>query len=608
MEGIENLSNLTCIFGYGCGVLSDVSSIKGLSNLTLVDLTHSPVADVSVFSGLVQLTKLCLNAMVAPSDTDVQSALISTGISINLTTFSINQKYAYLFAAIQPRIDLSYSYLGKYINSSSQEFITIKNRTNVTGLNLSGQTDLTDDDLQSTLKTMTGLQYLSLRNVNLKSFEFLENVKDFIELDLRGCKFAIDEETGMADLSELNNSCSKLLNFFIDDNNVDLRLIEDAICEIHNHYSERAISGSWVSDSAVTRGMTTCGATFNWDKITKLTQFNTRSSVISYSKDYIIDLSNCENLTKIYVGYSDKIILPPNVETYNIWGTYFDMSHVKNVSKLVLQPSDSGDVALADDVLNTFPKTIPLKEINFQRYTYQDLSFLRLFDLTELTTLACRGGNNYTLYTSNLRNLSIKNGDVNVKINAPLLRTLDLRMALQLTDITELSNFNTVDNLNISYCPSLQNINGVNQCTGLKTLTANDCSINDISYLSACTGLQYLYLANNKIGDISVLSNLKGIRGLTLNNNPISDISPLLGLIGDDGKIKFSSLDLSNCSLVAKTTSGVDNIDVLRQLHTAGLTKVTITGNTALTDTTKAECLAYIAELQEIFGTGLIYQ
>lgn len=154
----------------------------------------------------------------------------------------------------------------------------------------------------------------------------------------------------------------------------------------------------------------------------------------------------------------------------------------------------------------------------------------------------------------------------------------------------------------------MQDINGVNQCTNLSVLTANNCIINDISYLSSCTRLQYLYLANNKIGDISALSNLKDLRSLTLNNNPISDISPLLGLIGDDGKLKFSTLDLTNCSLVATTTSGVDNIDVLRQLHAAGLTKVTITGNAALTDTTKAECQAYIAELQEIFGTGLIYQ
>jgi len=209
---------------------------------------------------------------------------------------------------------------------------------------------------------------------------------------------------------------------------------------------------------------------------------------------------------------------------------------------------------------------------------------------------------------SRLENLNFYKNNVAISKSIQSLNKLNLNFC-SLTDITGLGQFTNISELYVSNNSTLTSINGVNNLTRLETFKAENCSINDISYLSTCISLKTLNLSNNNFSSISSLSNLKELTNLSLSNNPISDISPLLGLINSTtGKIKFSTLDLSNCSLVATTSSGVDNIDVLRQLHAAGLTKVTITGNTALTDTTKIECQAYITELLEIFGTGLIYQ
>ena len=58
----------------------------------------------------------------------------------------------------------------------------------------------------------------------------------------------------------------------------------------------------------------------------------------------------------------------------------------------------------------------------------------------------------------------------------------------------------------------------------------------------------------------------------------MNDLSPLESLI-EDGKIKFTSLNLSNNLLQTTTVGGHNNIDTLVKLYNAGLRTLNISGN-----------------------------
>ena len=68
-------------------------------------------------------------------------------------------------------------------------------------------------------------------------------------------------------------------------------------------------------------------------------------------------------------------------------------------------------------------------------------------------------------------------------------------------------------------------LSGVENLTGLKTLIANDCGIDEISMLSSLINLERLELNNNYISDISALTNLVNLKILKLRGNMIDDYS-----------------------------------------------------------------------------------
>ena len=164
------------------------------------------------------------------------------------------------------------------------------------------------------------------------------------------------------------------------------------------------------------------------------------------------------------------------------------------------------------------------------------------------------------------------------------------------SSIQPLSVLTNLNYLNFSYATSLKDLNGLSSLTNLETLGASHCAINDVSALSGLTNLKTLNLSYNKITNITAIGTLTGLTSLNLQNNSISDLSPLKNLINPEtGKIGFTSLNLSNNSLEGTVTAGNSNVETLRVLHNAGLTKITITGNNFnYNDLTK---------LQEIFGT-----
>ena len=78
--------------------------------------------------------------------------------------------------------------------------------------------------------------------------------------------------------------------------------------------------------------------------------------------------------------------------------------------------------------------------------------------------------------------------------------------------------------------PAFESLNGMQNLTGLTSLSMFNRLITDVSPLRHLTKLTSLVLHTNWISDIEPLSELVNLERLIISENPISDISPLAGL------------------------------------------------------------------------------
>ena len=74
-----------------------------------------------------------------------------------------------------------------------------------------------------------------------------------------------------------------------------------------------------------------------------------------------------------------------------------------------------------------------------------------------------------------------------------------------------------------------ESLTGIQNLTGLTSLSMGNLWITDISALSGLTSLTSLGLHTNWVSDLGPLSGLTNLTRLTLSENPISDLSPLRG-------------------------------------------------------------------------------
>ena len=152
-------------------------------------------------------------------------------------------------------------------------------------------------------------------------------------------------------------------------------------------------------------------------------------------------------------------------------------------------------------------------------------------------------------------------------------------------DCSSLSNFKALDTLNIYYNHLSGILKGISNLTTLTTLNANTNDIGDISELSSLTNLTSLDLNTNNISNLNAISNLKNLQTLRLESNSITNLRALEGLIVN-GKTNLRTLYLNNNSLenyITENVDGnvisVDNISILKNLNSAGLTSLYISEN-----------------------------
>ena len=116
---------------------------------------------------------------------------------------------------------------------------------------------------------------------------------------------------------------------------------------------------------------------------------------------------------------------------------------------------------------------------------------------------------------------------------------------------------------------------------GLGVLDARERSIQDLAGLEHCTGLIYLNAASNEISDISPLANLTWLFSLRLNENQIGDISPLANLTNLN-RLRLDSNQISDISPLANlarlTELGLDSNQISDISPLAGLTNLRTLG------------------------------
>ena len=563
LKGLEQSMNLDTMLAYSCNI-TDITALSNHTNLKYLSMySNVNLENIITLGTLTGLQELYLANNEKMIGTEVRDALANpeTHILQNCGgNYSIPSKYNIYFATLT-----SYDYSNMNLTDASDEINALKNRTNVTRLNLSGNSQLSNAKLQEILSTMTGLKALSLNGcTNLSSIDFIGQgkVTELMELDLR------NTNSSLTDLSNLNDYATNLKTLILSNANTDMSKIQTTINRVSESY-DTAIGDSFIGKNCwEARGLILIGdvSLYSFSGCDNVKKFK---SMGSFNNTGLVDLTMCNNL-EYFVDWSNKVTykLPASLKSYQgLGGQIDDLSLCAKLEKFLMYDINQQVVT---NILSKLSKNAKLNSIDLVKTGPTDLSFLKLINTSNFVNLIIRGNG------SNYQPSSIKN--LNGLEYATDIKTLRIDGSPYFTDTSALENCSSLTSLTISDCPNLENVIGLEGCTNLTSLRATTSKIGFVSGLDTLTKLTTLNLNNNRISTISPLSNLKNLTSLTLNNNNISDLSPLEKII-ENGKIKFTSLDLSNNLLQTTTVSGHNNIETLTKLYNAGLRTLNISGN-----------------------------
>lgn len=183
-----------------------------------------------------------------------------------------------------------------------------------------------------------------------------------------------------------------------------------------------------------------------------------------------------------------------------------------------------------------------LTAINCNRNNFTTLRINNLPSLTELycnncdklETLDCRYNALEKIGTGNLKNLYIGSNNfysLSLTESCETVETLDVSNNLQLKSLT-LNDFNSLQNLNMSGCPSIEEIEITNtpltsfDVSGLSNLSILTCNNNHLETLnvSGCTKLKLLNCDNNSLTSLN-LQNYTYLQELSCSNNSLNSLN-----------------------------------------------------------------------------------
>lgn len=546
LDGVENMQNLTYLCGTGnkLGTIIKAdgtiesenaetgNSIKSLENKTKlrsVNLNNnSNLTNVSYFANDINIKHLYLSECSKNMNVNI----IANILNLCSPNYIIPVKY------LTGNIYNVSTYYNPGEVSYEELYSDLYGNTTITHLNLDGCTNLTDTQINTILKSMPQLKYLTLRNCSqLTTLDFIaESHKNknadgtnsytytnpkctkLIELDLRG--------TNVTDMTPLNDYATQLGTLRVS-NGSDFQNIAKAINRLNG-------DRYWYSSQDGNNGLvcSTIEVFKELEKVKDLESLNvTQYSASIGSSDTVVDLTN----TKLkYVGISGVLAyikLPNTIVSFGQAGA-----------------------------------PVPVIAENSDKLTSISISNIWMSEMWKNGLFATLK-NAISLKTLNLaRTAGISFNKISDYINDVMPSVTDLILGTYTSNITSLEgieNFPNLEYLYLSYNNKQLDISEIKKCTNLKRITMHDSRITSLSGLEYLTNLQEAILYNNDISSLKQLENLTNLEYLNLENNAISDTS---SYIDSDGKIKtYNNLQIlanlnKNGKLKSLYLSGNGNI------------------------------------------------
>ena len=214
-------------------------------------------------------------------------------------------------------------------------------------------------------------------------------------------------------------------------------------------------------------------------------------------------------LTRAESQVSDVVLIP-------------DANLEKAIRAMISKPV--GDILKSDllSIKDCNLKTLDIKSLEGLQYARNIKSLTltenKIEDISQISEL------------KNLTSLSLNSNFI--KDISPLAELLNLNSINlcdnKVSDLKSLRNLNKLEALDITRNPisDLSQISALKN--SLKSLTANQCNIENLSFLSDFELLESVSLADNKILDLPSMNKLKMLKEISLSNNLIEDFSELL--------------------------------------------------------------------------------
>jgi len=211
------------------------------------------------------------------------------------------------------------------------------------------------------------------------------------------------------------------------------------------------------------------------------------------------------------------------------------------------------------------------------------LTELYCYNCDKLETLDCRYNALEKIRTGNLKNLYIGSNNfysLSLTESCETVETLDVSNNLQLKSLT-LNDFNSLQNLNMSGCPSIEEIEITNtpltsfDVSGLSNLSKLTCNNNHLETLniSGCTKLKFLYCDNNSLTSLN-LQNYTYLKKINCSNNSLQNLNM-------SGCSSIEEIEITNTPLTSFDVSGLSNLSILtcnnnhlETLNVSGCTKL----------------------------------
>ena len=452
-------------------MISDLSPLKGLTNLSRLHFSHNLVSDLSPLVGLTKLEEL--------------------GVSDNpISDFSPIAQLTSL----------------KSFSSWDNPIADLSPFVGLTRIDIcrAGISDL------SPLARATNLKELYLRNNDISDLSSLTNLTGLTRMDLEGNKISdISPLAGLTNLEWLNledNEISDISPLVGLTNLKWLSVTENPITDFSplDGLSENTdiLAGdvtipdpnlrAVITEELIKRGVRQAEPNQGRTPVSVITaeEIATLTWIVAWKRE-IRDLTGLEfaiNLEFLEIEHNLISNLSPLTGLTKL-------NHLKITGNLI---SDLSPLA-------------GLTNLDFLWVAHNQITDLAsLAGLVKLATLA--------MTENQITDLSPLTGLVNLK----WLRT----WGNPITDLSPLAGLTKLEFLDICGA-DLSDLSPLKGLTGLKDLSLVQNGISDISPLTGLVGLTNTYLSGNMISDVSPLANLINLKELDLRHNLISDFSPL---------------------------------------------------------------------------------